>query len=372
MKTITVIAKPTHDCNLRCKYCYLENSAERGKMSQELLEESIKKISDFAEKSNWIWHGGEPLLMGIDFYKRIKEIQDFYKKKGNRFSNGIQTNGTLITQELIEFCKRTKDFHIGLSIDGPEELHNKTRIYPDGSGSFKEVMRGQGLLRNNGVGGGAICVVNSNNINSFNELYDFFKSEDINVKFNPLIKSGRALENLSGLEINSKQYGEFLLKLWKIYNKDVEREGRLTIEIEPFMEVIGNLGTNNPLGCNYSTSCRNSFISIGPEGDIYPCGRFDGIKEFWMGNVKNISIEEAVNSDINKKLRERTLENVAGCSKCNFGRVCNLGCMHNAYCSGNIFGKDPYCSSYKMLFGEMKKVLDSEPEMKGGSFNYES
>lgn len=227
-------------------------------------------------------------------------------------------------------------------------------------------MKGQKLLRGERIGGGAICVVSLKNINYPQELYNFFKSEKINVKFNPLIKSGRAKENINDLGITSKQYGNFLLKLWNIYNKDVNKEKKVVIDIDPFIEVIGNIGTNRPLGCNYSISCRESFISIGPKGDIYPCGRFDGIKEFWMGNIKENTIEESINSNINRELKKRNLESVTGCSKCDFGKVCNSGCMHNAYSNGDLFGKDPYCDSYHKLFREMKKVLDSEIELKGG------
>ncbi|MCL5018391.1 MAG: radical SAM protein [Candidatus Pacearchaeota archaeon] len=365
-RKLTIIAKPTHSCNLNCKYCYLEESAEKGKMSENLLAQSIQRVSDFVESSHWIWHGGEPLLMGIDFYKSVKDIQNFYKKKGNKFSNGIQTNGTLIAPDLINFCEQTKDFHIGVSIDGPKEIHDKTRIYKDGSGSFDEALNGQKLLRGKRIGGGVICVLSSKNINHPQELYNFFKSEKINVKFNPLIKSGKAKENINDLGISPNQYGKFLLKMWDIYNQDVKKEEKVTINVDPFIEVIGNIGTNRPLGCNYSISCRESFISIGPNGDIYPCGRFDGIKEFWMGNIKENTIEDAVSSKINRKLKERNLEKITDCSKCNFGDICNSGCMHNAYCNGNIFGKDPYCASYKTLFQEMKKVLDDETELKGG------
>lgn len=365
-RKLTIIAKPTHSCNLKCKYCYLEGSAEKGNLSERLLAQSIERVSDFAENSHWIWHGGEPLLMGVDFYKTVKDIQDHYRKKGRRFSNGIQSNGTLINRELTDFLSETKDFHLGISLDGPREIHDQTRIYPNGTGSFDGVMKGYELLRNNKVGGGAICVVNSKNIESPKELYHFFKSKKINIKFNPLIKSGRAKENLIDLGITPSQYGNFLLQLWEIYNQDVEREGKVSIDIDPFMEVIGNLWTNVPLGCNYSVSCRGNFISIGPQGDIYPCGRFDGVKEFWMGNIRENSIEEAMTSEVNKRLTQRKLENVAGCSKCDFGQVCNSGCMHNAYCNGNIFGKDPYCTSYKQLFKRMKEVLDLEPELKGG------
>lgn len=363
-KHISVIVKPTHNCNLKCRYCYLEQSAEEGKMSEGLMTQSIEKVSNFAEDSHWIWHGGEPLLMGIDFFRVVKDVQDFYRKKGKRFSNGIQSNSTLVTPELVDFVKKTRDFHVGTSIDGPKEIHNRTRVYADGTGSFEDVLSGQRLLRDQKIGGGAICVVNAQNINYSQELYDFFKLQKINVKFNPLIKSGRAKENIDNLGITPKQYGDFLLKLWEIYNNDVAREGKITIDIDPFMEVLGNIGTGRPIGCNYSISCRDSFISIGPQGDIYPCGRFDGIRKFWMGNIKEGTIEDAVNSGINMKLKERNLSNVIGCSNCESGKICNSGCMHNAYFSGNVFGKDPYCSSYQTLFKEMKNVLDNEPELK--------
>ena len=249
-----------------------------------------------------------------------------------------------------------------MSLDGPKELHNRTRIYKGGGGSFKDVMGAVNSVRKRkkDIGGGAICVVNAKNIEYPKQLYEFFKSEEINVKFNPLIKSGRAEKNLKYLGITPKQYGDFLLRFWKIYNEDVKKEGKVTIDVDPFMDVIGNLETNNPLGCNYSLSCRDSFISIGPQGDIYPCGRFDGIHEFWMGNIKTHTIEEAINSQINQKLKKRNLESVTGCKTCNFGKVCNSGCMHNAYSSGDAFGKDPYCSSYLLLFKEMKKILGNE------------
>lgn len=365
-KRLSIIAKPTHECNLRCKYCYLEDGAENGRMSEQILAQSIEKVSDYADDSHWIWHGGEPLLMGLDFFKIIKDIQDFYKKKDKKFYNGIQSNATLITSNFLDFVEQTKDFYMGTSLDGPEEINNQTRIYKNGNGSFQDAIKGINLLKKRKLGGGAICVINAFNLNFPVEIYHFFKLNNINLKFNPLIKSGLAEKNLLELNITPKQYGDFLLKLWNIYDKDVKREGRVVIDLDPFIDIIGNLQTKKPIGCNYSKSCRENFISIGPQGDIYPCGRFDGVKEFWMGNIKFNTIEKLLNSDVQCKLKQRSLENVSGCSKCNFGIICNSGCMHNAYCNGDIMGKDPYCSSYKKLFGELQSILDQEEILKGG------
>lgn len=298
--------------------------------------------------------------MGLDFFKEVREIQQFYEKKGNSFSNGIQTNGILISENILEFIKREKDFYLGISLDGPREINDKTRIYPDGSGSFDNIIYGIQLNKKFGLGGGVICVINSQNINHPEELYNFFKEQNINVKFNPLIKSGKANKNIKELGISPTDYGNFLLEMWEIYNSNAIKAKKPLIDIDPFVDVLGNMATNRPLGCNYSVSCRDNFISIGPLGDIYPCGRFDGVKKFWMGNVKENSIEEALDSDVNKNLKKRSLENVSGCKTCNFGKVCNSGCMHNAYSNGDINGKDPYCSSYLKLFNKMSDVLEEE------------
>lgn len=335
-------------------------------MSESLLVKSIEKVSDFSTSSHWIWHGGEPFLMGIDFFKLIKDIQKFYSKRGKIFSNSIQTNGSLIDEEFLGFIQKSNDFRIGTSLDGPKHIHDQTRIYKNGKGSFDKVMKGIKSIKTkiSNLGGGAICVINSTNINHPKELYNFFSLNKINVKLNPLIKSGRAKENLVQLGINPKQYKNFLSSMLKIYEESSKKEGETIIDVEPFMGILGNILTEKALGCNYVSSCRDSFISIGPQGDLYPCGRFDGAKEFWMGNIRSTNIEEAMNSRIHKQLKKRNLESITECNKCNFGDICNSGCMHNAYCEGDILGKDPYCESYKPLFKKFQVMKDIE--LKGG------
>jgi uncharacterized protein len=205
------------------------------------------------------------------------------------------------------------------------------------------------------LGGGAIVVLSRANISNLPEVYEFFKKEKINIKINPLIKSGRAIKN-SELEISSIEYGNALNSLFDIWIEDYE-----AIDIDPFTLLMGNLMTGNPLSCNYSVSCRENFVSIGPQGDVYPCGRFDGIKEFLMGNVNEQNgLQRAFDSEISRRLSERRLETVKGCSPCEYGKICNAGCMHNALTSGNVMGKDPYCISYKTLFRHISTKLHEE------------
>ena len=122
-KKITVIAKPTHSCNLGCKYCYVSTEAEKGVMSEETLENMIDKVVSLHEKVSFIWHGGEPLLMPLDFYRQAVQLQK--KHEGKEIGNGFQTNGTLVTDEVLDFCVEN-DFSLGFSLDGPKELHDLT------------------------------------------------------------------------------------------------------------------------------------------------------------------------------------------------------------------------------------------------------
>lgn len=395
MKGITAIVKPTHECNLACRYCYVEDSAESGRMSSKTLERTIEQLVLLPERDriNIIWHGGEPWLMGIDFYEEAVKIQE--RLKGDKkFDNSIQTNATLIDTNVLDFCV-ANDFHIGMSLDGPEEIHNLTRVYPDGRGSFNDVWRGIKMIRerndelrkgenqkNDGslirrnigrrIGGGAITILTQLNTDRLDEIYDFFKANHISMKINPLIRSGRAKRDHHNLAIGPAEYGKALVKLFDRWFYEQE-EG---VDVDPLSTILGNLMTSNPVSCNFGESCREGFISIGPNGDVYPCGRFDGVREYWLGNIHKRRLQDVLISRRHRMMAKRNAENVKGCPNCNYKRICNAGCMHNAYMQkGDINDKDYYCASYQILFKHLEKALIPELEraneaykqdMKGG------
>src|SRR3989344_8315205 len=139
-KPLTVIIKPTRDCNLRCKYCSV-GDPDSTYMSEEIARESIEKIAKRYPGSNtkFIWHGGEPLLPGLEFYRRIIKIEEPLRQEGYVISNIIQTNGSLINQEWAYFFKQ-HNFGVGSSIDGPEEINNRTRVFEGGTGAFRSII----------------------------------------------------------------------------------------------------------------------------------------------------------------------------------------------------------------------------------------
>ncbi len=375
---LTAIVKPTHDCNLACRYCYVPDTAEQGRMDEGTLANTIEKVTVYNGRerpdgsrieTHFIWHGGEPLLVGLPFFQSIVEIEKPLRESGYRITNGIQSNGTLIDDAFLDFCEEHQDFNVGMSLDGPPQLHNASRPYRNGSGSFNDVYRAVKLLqqrndrlRRNGkervhLGGGVICILNKLNIGKIEDLYKFFHDEDIYIKVNPLIRSGRALASYDELAITPKEYGKAMSRLFDLWFYDPEQR----IDIDPFSLVMGNVMTKVPHGCQYGETCQKHFISVGPTGAVYPCGRFDGLPEFYLGNINEDNMEDIDHRENRERLKQRGYETVKGCAPCEYKVICNSGCMHNGYMvRGNPMDKDYYCAGDKMLFGHITDALHRE------------
>jgi len=198
---------------------------------------------------------------------------------------------------------------------------------------------------------GAICVVGRYNIDQLAEIYSFFKSNNLSVKFNPLFVSGRATDALSVLPI---EYAESLCRLFDIWVDDIED----SIRVDPFESIISNLISGVSGNCVFSLACTKTFVSIGPMGDIYPCGRFDGVRKFRLGNVNNNQgLRDALSSSIYVHLDSRQENLDSTCLQCQFLAICNGGCMHNAFIKGDVMTKDPFCIAYKTLYGHILSKL---------------
>lgn len=369
---LTAIIKPTHSCNIACRYCYVGDCAENGRMNSQTLENMTRELTSIPgkEEINFLWHGGEPLLMGIDFYKSAVEFQKKHQN-GREIRNTMQSNAILVNDDYLDFFEENR-FHIGSSLDGPEEIHDLNRVYGDGSGSFRDVWVGLQKIweRNKEIrrrkkegekpfhmGGGVITILTKRNIGRINEMYDFFKANNLSFKINPLIRSGKACGNYEDMGIGPAEYGHALVQLFDRWFDETE-EG---IDVDPLSEILGDLMTGKSSSCSSCESCVDGFISVGPRGDVYPCGRFDGIKEYWLGNINESSLSQIINSETHMRMASRRSDNITSCLVCPYRNICNSGCMHNAYMvRGKIEDNDYYCASYRILFEHIEKALDGE------------
>ncbi len=353
-RPFAVIMKSADRCNYSCHYCYVEEHCSVPLMSIDTATTAIDKVMSYVgphRKVSFIWHGGEPLLAGKLFYR---EVAQFCKRfRDNKIDHCIQTNGVLLSDEFVEFCI-SNGFLLSLSLDGPQEITDAHRRTAAGGGTFGNTMRAFELLRSHGMVQGCVCVLHKGNVDRIEELYSFFADLGINVRINPVVRSGRAADDYNTLSITPTEYGQAMCHLFDLWFEDNYR-----IQVEPLFTILGNMVSSTVWGCDYHGRCLESIIAINPDGSVYPCGRFAGIKDFQLGNImQDPDLGAIFSREPFLTLNRRGPKTVEGCDACEFVEICNSGCMVTAYMARKIFGdRDYYCEGRKMLFHHMATKL---------------
>lgn len=358
---LTAIVKPTESCNFACKYCYVDQEADKEKMTIETAEKMTEFLLNGRDRITIIWHGGEPLLMGVDFYKRIYDFQREKLTEGKMIKNLIQTNGSLLNDEFVDFFKYA-DFKVGTSIDGPKEIHDMQRVYKDGRGTYDDVCRGIDLAMSKLGNIGTISVITKNNIYRMQEVYDFIKEKKIkDMKLNPFFADGRGKENEDELSINPRVFGEECIKIFDEWYGSNEP----FVEIKNLQDYINRLVSPHLGPCIFQHNCREKFLSVNHKGDVYPCGRFSYEQEFKLGNVYTSSLDDVQSSPVNDQFEDRP-EKTRKCSKCDVSSYCNGGCPSSAYTyTGKILAPDYFCKSFNMLFKHVEKKIYDDAQKSG-------
>lgn len=362
-KPRNAVVKVTDLCNLNCKYCYEGKICPKyGMMNNETLENVITKTLDSSNRVKFIWHGGESLLNGIEFFEQIIDIEK-EQRTNQQIQNSIQTNGTLLDDKYLDFFKKEK-IHVGLSIDGPREVHDAARVYPNGKGTFDNVMASVQKMKERNMHIGVVSVLSKKCLGKIKEVYDFFKDEGINrIHMNPMILGGRAEKYADELSLSSEECGKALIELFDLWFYDKSYS-----HIEPLTTFVGSIVTKEPQYHVYTPSCQERFFVVNPNGDIYPCTRFNGteFKQFKLGNINKDDVETVFNSEFRKTLISRP-DRIEECKPCEYNDICRGGCMHSAFAAyGDAMEKDGLCESYKILFKHIYPAIKKEL---GGDMN---
>lgn len=355
-KPLYVMLKPAGaHCNLACKYCYyleknkLYPTAQRHLMSDEMLELFTREYIE-AQTMNQVlftWHGGEPLLRSIDFYRKALSLQQKYAG-GRRIDNVIQTNGTLLTDEWCEFFAQNH-WLVGISIDGPQPDHDHYRLTAAGKPSWQKVMQGIKLLKKHGVEWNAMAVVNAYNVNHPLEFYRFFKENGCQfLQFTPIVErltrheDGRTLASLadkdeislSEASVAPEQWGYFLCAIFDEWvRKDV---GKIFVEI--FDCTLANWMGISPGICAYSKECGHAGV-MEHNGDVYSCDHFV-FPEYKLGNIRDHSLIDMLYGEQQQefsRLKHSSLPRQ--CKECDMEFACH------GECPKNRFMKDKYGDS---------------------------
>ena len=330
-REVQVFAKPIGAiCNLDCHYCYylqkeaLYPQTKSFRMPDDLLEQYVVQQIAMTpgDEILFSWHGGEPTILGLDFYRRVVDLQRTHRPAGKRITNSIQTNGVLLTDEWCRFFA-AETFAVGLSLDGPQELHDAYRVTKDGHASHRQVMQGYRLLRQHAVPVDLLCVVNAKNVAHPREVYRFFKEIGAQyLSFIPLVEHTMASPGgVSERSTPAAAYGDFLST---IFDEWVRHDiGRIIVQI--FEEAARPaLGLKHSL-CIFRPTCGDVPV-IEHNGDVYQCDHFV-LPEYRLGNVRETPLAALVESpaqDAFGRAKQDTLPRY--CRECDVLDMCNGGC----------------------------------------------
>lgn len=376
-KPLYVMLKPAGaHCNLACKYCYyleknkLYPTAQRHLMSDEMLEQFTREYIE-AQTMNQVlftWHGGEPLLRSIDFYRKALSLQQKYAG-GRRIDNVIQTNGTLLTDEWCEFFAQNH-WLVGISIDGPQPDHDHYRLTAAGKPSWKKVMQGIKLLKKHGVEWNAMAVVNAYNANHPLEFYRFFKENGCQfLQFTPIVErltrheDGRTLASLADKDEISLSEASVTPELWgyflcAIFDEWVRKDvGKIFVEI--FDCTLANWMGISPGICAYSKECGHAGV-MEHNGDVYSCDHFV-FPEYKLGNIRDHSLIDMLYGEQQQefsRLKHSSLPRQ--CKECDMEFACHGECPKNRFMKDKYgdSGLNYLCPGYYHYYQHVAPYMD--------------
>lgn len=364
-----IFAKPVGaSCNLNCSYCYyIDNQKLYLNQSHLMMTDDIleKYIIQHIEASTepviyFSWHGGEPLLAGIDLYKKVINFQTVHIPANKRIINGIQTNGLLINDEWCRFFSHA-EFVIGISIDGPAELHNIHRRTKDGNPTWLKVFNGIKLLMKYGVVPEILCVVNSENVKHPIDVFNFFRSTGAKyITFLPLVEHEPDSSSVvSSRSVPSEEFGEFLCS---VFDEWVENDiGEIKIQI--FEEAARTAFNQEHTLCIFKKNCGGVPV-VEHNGDFYSCDHYVN-SEHLLGNIKDHSLSYLLDSKKQESFgKAKSLTLPKYCIGCEVRAMCNGECPKNRFIltPDGEPGLNYLCSGYKMFFNHCRPFVEAIAE----------
>ncbi|MCX7014407.1 MAG: anaerobic sulfatase maturase [Candidatus Sumerlaeota bacterium] len=355
----TLLIKPcSGDCNLRCHYCFYLRTLDlvypetrRHRMDEETLRRVVTGyLGERFPVSGFCWQGGEPMLAGLDFYKKAVELQSKHGADGQVVSNSLQTNAILIDEEWARFL-RQYSFLVGVSMDGPPELHDHYRRDAGGKPSHHRVLRAIEILRANQVEFNVLAVVNKLTVKHPREIYDYFRRMKIShLQFIPIVEIDADSRQVSDFVMAPEEYGEFLCALWDEWM----RPGFPDLSIRDFESVIERLLGGGSSLCTFDSAC-NHYVMLEHNGDVFPCDFYCDPK-YKLGNANETPLPEIFRSHKHAGFSWLKTCYPRECYQCRWLSLCNGGCTKDRMLGAPILGGENargsnyFCRSYQMLF----------------------
>jgi uncharacterized protein len=382
-----VMAKPTGPiCNLDCEYCFFLSKemlypGDRFRMADDLLVTYLRQLleSHRTPEVTVVWQGGEPTMMGLDFFRRVVELSEEFRRPNQKVLHTIQTNATLLDDEWAAFFKE-HEFLVGVSMDGPKDIHDTYRVDKGGKGSFDRVMKGFNALKRHEVDVNILCTIHDANSDRGLDVYRFFRDElGVNfLQFIPIVErvteeekdvanlgwstgagKDRPLYTISGNEVTNRSvppdgFGHFMIDVFDEWvRKDV---GRVYVQ---FFDVSLEswYGQKQSL-CILSETCGTA-VAMEHNGDLYSCDHYVE-PDYLLGNIKDVPMIELISSPRQKAFGDAKRDTLPQyCRDCEVKFACNGGCPRNRFTDtpDGEPGLNYLCPSYKAFFKHIDEPM---------------
>ena len=322
---INIVVKLTRNCNFRCEYCH-DLAFDSQPMSFETLAYTIQRMLSWKDESafRFIWHGGEPLLRGHDFFLKILALQEKFRREGQKIQNNIQTNGYLIDNKFIDLFDQY-GVTMGVSLDGPSFIHDAQRRNTAGEPTFDSVMQAIRRLQARNIPFGALSVLTSRSLATPPKKFlKFYQENGINnVGFLP-VRSSNALE---GESLPAEEYAAYITRMFDEWL----RLDDPNLRIREFSDWIAlSLGLPGIL-CSSNGGCAGTTFSVDLDGSIYCCDKFVNTNGFCYGNIKELNFNRLKQSEEFLGICAKAKRLASKCQNCQWNRFCAGGCMHDNY-----------------------------------------
>jgi uncharacterized protein len=359
-----IFAKPAGPaCNLACSYCYyldkagLYPASKSRPMAEDVLEEYIRQHLAAAPGPDILfsWHGGEPTLLGLDYFRKIRSLQKKHQRAGQKIKNGLQTNGTLLDEDWGRFLAEER-FAVGLSLDGPADLHNRYRLTKTGHPTHDRVMGAYELLRRRGIHCDLLCVVHGDNVRYPVEVYDFFKSIGVrHLTFLPLVeKLPGAWGQVSPRTVPAEAWGKFLCTIYDLWKaSDI---GRIGLHI--FEQTAQTAFGREQSLCLFRQTCGDIPV-IEHNGDFYACDHYVD-PDHRLGNIMETPLVELLESPGQRAFGRRKLDTLPRyCRECEVLEMCHGECPKNRFIDtpDGEPGLNYLCTGYKRFFNHCRPFV---------------
>ena len=365
-----VFVKPAGPvCNLACRYCYYLAKdrlyAERRsfRMSDDLLEQYIAQHIDASSDGviQFSWHGGEPTVLGLDYFRNIVALQRKHQPAGRRIVNGIQTNGTLLDEEWCRFLAAER-FAVGLSLDGPQEMHDRYRVTKHGEPTFEQALRGYRLLQKHGILCEVLCVVNAHNVQFPIRVYRFFKEIGARyISFLPLVEHRPEVETgVSDRTVPPDAWGRFLCEIFDEWTaRDIG-----PVKVQIFEEAARPAFGQEHTLCIFRQTCGGVPV-VEHNGDFFSCDHFVD-EQHRLGNLRSTPLAELLDSPRQKAFGRAKRDTLPPCCRaCEVRAMCNGGCPKNRFLRtpDGETGLNYLCAGYKRFFTHCRPFVDAIAEV---------